>query len=99
MILIPVTREVGNRVRFSAADVAQAMGTTDDPLILAVLDMVHRQACGAAQLAWLQHPKSREFMETETSRKGWRAYLEDDTAHVIHVLEESGIAQFEEVEI
>lgn len=90
---IIVTKEVGGRSRPVAGDVAYTLGE-DDALILAVLDVVQRQACQAARLAWAQHPKSMEFMERETARKGWRAYLEDDTAHLINVLEECGIATF-----
>jgi len=98
---IIVTHEIGGRRRPVAGDVVHTVHVAfgeNDALMLAVLDMVQRQACEAAQLAWLAYPKSAEFMEGESGRKGWRAYLPEDTAHLIRVLEEWQIATFSEAE-
>lgn len=66
--------------------------------VYAVVVALHRLACEAAQLHLLQHPKSVEFMEAETGRKGWRAYMSDETAHAVEALEEHGVCRFVHVD-
>lgn len=67
-------------------------------LVPALLDHVQRVACEAARGALTSHPSSVSFMESETNREGWRAFLQADTAHLIHVLEASGLAEFRSVD-
>ena len=100
MIPVPiiVTHEIGGRRRPVPSEVARSPHWRNGVLMLAILDMVQRQACEAAQLNWLGFPKSVEFMESDSGREGWRAYLPEDTAHLIRVLEEWGIAEFSEAE-
>lgn len=70
----------------------------DDPIGLAMLNLVHRMACEAAQLHRLQHPRSVEFMEAETGRKGWRAYMSAETALAVEALEADGLCRFVHVD-
>lgn len=73
-----VTPVPGARNRFS----------DPDPLLEALVDLAHRKACEAAQMHQLQHPKSVEFMEAETGRKGWRAYMSAETALAVREIED-----------
>ena len=93
-----VTHYIGGRRRPVAGDITAVWLGADDSLMLAVLDMVQRQACEAAQLAWIGFPKARGFIDADNGREGWRAYLHEDTAHLIRVLEGWGIATFSEAE-
>lgn len=65
----------------------------EDGLVPALLDHLQRVACEAARGAYAC--EQNKWMESETGRSGWRAHLQDDTAHLINVIEESGIAVFE----
>lgn len=69
---------------------------TGDHLLDAIAAHCQRIACEAAQMAWASHPKSLEFMERDTGLKGWRAYLQPTSAHLVHVLEERGIVEFDD---
>ena len=85
--LVLITHKVGARIPV-AGDLSG-----HDGLVPALLDHLQRVGCEAARGAYAcDHQK---WMEDESGRSGWRAHLQDDTAHLINVVEEMGIARFE----
>lgn len=64
------------------------------PVVNSLLALAERCAREAANLHKLQHPRSQEFMERETGRKGWRAYMSEETAAAVEAIEASGIGYF-----
>lgn len=89
-ITVLVTKELAGRQRPVVGDICGR-----DGFMPALLDHLQRVACEAAQAHWASSDGSREFMETETGRPGWRAHLHETSAHLIHVVEELQIARFE----
>lgn len=68
----------------------------DDPLIAALAAHLQRIACEGARAAWAMVPRSRDWIETETGLTGWRSQISPDTAHLIHVVEELGLMEFDD---
>lgn len=98
-ISIGVTSVVGTRSNVAyPSGHPDAAVTVPFALIPALLDHIQRVACEGARGAATSHPNSQAFMEGETGRKGWRAFVQQDSAHLIHVLEESGLADFTEID-
>ena len=67
-----------------------------DALTAAIIAHLQRIACEGARAAWCRAPTSQDWMERETGLKGWRAQVNPDTAHLIHVVEELRIAEFDD---
>lgn len=90
-ITVLVTKELAGRRMPVVGDLCG-----DDGFLPALLDHLQRVACEASQMAWTAAAGSHRFMEAETGRRGWRAHLHETSAHLIHVIEELGIARFVE---
>ena len=96
-IPVQVTHEIAARQRPPLPEMHPDMALTIPAALLpALLESLQYSACFAKQMHWCAHPKSEEFMEHDTGRKGWRAYLAPDIAHLMNVVEEAGLATFEE---
>ena len=67
-----------------------------DDLTAALVAHLQRIACEGARAAWCRAPVAQDWLESETGLKGWRAQINPDTAHLIHVIEELGIAAFDD---
>ena len=65
-------------------------------LLSALIPHLQRIACEGARAAWCRAPAAQDWLESETGLKGWRAQINPDTAHLIHVIEELGIAEFDD---
>lgn len=95
--VVMVTPFVGARERPVAGDLAACLGESDD-YTLAVLDLVQRLACEAARGWWAAQsitPSSQYAQHRSPDHdRGWRAYLSQETAHLIGVMEESGRVEF-----
>ena len=84
------------RIHVSEAGAEPVVTDGLDHLTAALARHLQRIACEGARAAWCSHPKSAEFMEKDTGLKGWRAYVQTDTAHLIHVVEELGLMEFDD---
>ncbi len=69
---------------------------TGDALMDALAAHLQRIACEGARAAFCRAPMAQEWMEKETGRKGWRAQVQRDTAHLMHVVEELGLMEFDD---
>lgn len=89
-ITVLVTKEMAGRQRPVVGDICGR-----DGFIPALLDHLQRVACEAAQAHWVSSEGSKDFMEQETGRPGWRVHLHETSAHLINVVEELEIARFD----
>ena len=69
---------------------------TGDHVIDALTAHLQRLACEGARAAWALSPKTREWLEGSAGQIGWRAQIQPDTLHLIHVLTEAGIVEMDD---
>lgn len=83
--------------------VTEARGQADPPdvtgadhLAAALARHLQRLACEGARAAWALAPRCREWREADTGQTGWRAQIAPDTLHLVHVVEEMGLMEFDD---
>lgn len=92
---IGITHKIGARRKPRWPDEHPDRGVTvPAALIPALLEALQLTACCAKQRQWASHPRAEEFMERDTGRKGWRAYLDQEETHLFNVVEDIGLAVF-----